>query len=101
MIIFIILFCSFHGRGTSTSELKAYIDQTESVYGASALHFAIQMGHNHVASLLLDKGAAFDTRLRYKVKEVDRDTSSGDTALHLACGKGYTAYVHAYKLVLI
>ena len=64
------------------------------MYGATALHFAVQRGHTEVVRLLLDNSASFDIRLSYRLTPRDQSGGvPGDTALHIACSKGFTEYV--------
>ena len=63
------------------------------MYGATALHFAVQRGHTEAAQLLLENNASFDIRLNYRLTPKSSEVP-GDTALHIACSKGFTEYVH-------
>lgn len=86
------LVCCILRECSNVEEFKAYLNQTEAVYNATALHFAVQRGHTEAALFLLDNGAAFDRHLEYSLSETFPDYVRGDTALHIACSKGLIRY---------
>lgn len=70
--------------------VNGYIDKTEEKYNATALHFAIQREHCEVALHLIGQNAAFNINLMYADNNIEK---KGDTAVHIACRKGFVRYV--------
>ena len=73
--------------------VNSYIDKTEEKYNATALHFAIQREHCEVALHLIDQNAAFNINLMYADNNTEKSKKKGDTAVHIACRKGFVRYV--------